>query len=79
MPPQSPRPSIVVAMKNSPAWAAIFVTLLLAALVAGAQGLRTATATEAKVQGHDKRLENIEGDVRYIRVRIDGFMDRASK
>lgn len=68
----------------SPGWAAIFVTLFLAAAAAGATGLSTASATETKVENNIVRLNRIEDkqdrqgqDVAYIRARIDGFMRHA--
>lgn len=74
------RPSLIARMKDgftiTPAWAAIFVSLILAAVAAGATGLQTASATEVKVEALDRRQNRIEADVQYIRVRIDTLIDR---
>jgi len=75
------RPSLAAkAMKDgltiTPGWAAVLVTLFLAAAAAGASGLAQSAATATKVQSNTEAIREVKGDVKYIRARIDMALDR---
>ena len=79
-------PSLPAGMKNgfriTPAWAAIFVMLLLFALGAGARGLQTAAVTSEQVERNSEGIKEVRveqkdqgEDIAYIRASIEGFGD----
>lgn len=59
-----------------PGWAAIFVTLFLAAAAAGTSGLMQSSATAQQVRNNTDSIREVKEDVRYIRARIDTALSK---